>query len=1010
MKFILGIMMLFLPLIFTAQISLNELSAKGGVVNMGGDEDWLEIINTGAESLFLADYYLSDNADDLQKWNMPAYTLTPGEILLVLASGNNVGSGSGVWQSFVLAENTWKYLPGTTEPSLDWNSLDFNDSAWQEASGGFGYADEDDGTELEGFPSVYIRRTFQVSDASAISEMILHADYDDAFVAYLNGTEIARSSNIEGFPPAYDSYATIDHEANLYEGGIPEMYTLSPAEIDVLVQNGDNVLAIQTHNVSAESSDMSSNFFLSGLLDSFNPSYLPLPTWYQPFVNSSFFETNFKLSPGETVFATSVFGDITDSVTIPEDLTGGLSYGREPDGTGPWCYFDVSSPAVANANSWCYAGIAEEPTVSLPSGWYTSDQLLTVDAQFNAVRFTSNGDAPTLDSPLFIEAEVDENISYSFRSFSQQNLLPSVVVDRTYILDEDNYELPVFSIHTDEAHLWDWEDGIYVYGPNADLDNYPYFGSNFWEPWSRFSRVEFFNGNKELKAEEYLDLEIHGGWSRGESQKSFRFDFKSAYTGNLEESLFSQKPFIEDVNNINLRAGGQHLWTDKIQDGLFSRVVNDLNLDNMAYEPCLLYLNGEFWGVYAMREKMDEHYAESNHDVNSSEVDLLNSWGVLEGTDAHFIETFEVLMQASSNLSEFYQVADSRLDLENYMDYFIAETYLQNKDWMGIEWGLNNVKLWRPQTEGGKWRYMMYDLDFGFSFLWGSVEDNFIAKAKNPPYPSMHSELFNKLLTNNQFKCEFAQRYADVINTVFQPSYFTEKKDEIVSQMEGAMTIHADRWAENVPVEQWYVDVNQIANYNTSRIPTARAHVNDELNLGGQTVMTFNVLPEGAGTIQVNTIEPESFPWTGVYFHGCPVQIIATPNEGFVFDSWNANGIITEGSGESVLLENLFQNDTFTANFFTEGVDVTEIETVVNLEVFPNPTNGFTTLSYESSIVEDVQIAVYDMAGKQVFYEQVMKGNRELIFPIDLTFYEKGMYLVELKSDFNIISTRVALQ
>ena len=216
--------------------------------------------------------------------------------------------------------------------------------------------------------------------------------------------------------------------------------------------------------------------------------------------------------------------------------------------------------------------------------------------------------------------------------------------------------------------------------------------------------MEFFNGNKELKAEEYLDLEIHGGWSRGESQKSFRFDFKSAYTGNLEESLFSQKPFIEDVNNINLRAGGQHLWTDKIQDGLFSRVVNDLNLDNMAYEPCLLYLNGEFWGVYAMREKMDEHYAESNHDVNSSEVDLLNSWGVLEGTDAHFIETFEVLMQASSNLSEFYQVADSRLDLESYMDYFIAETYLQNKDWMGIEWGLNNVKLWRPQTEGGKWR------------------------------------------------------------------------------------------------------------------------------------------------------------------------------------------------------------------------------------------------------------------------------------------------------------------
>ena len=1009
MKYRLGILILFLPFVFTAQISLNELSAKGGMINGDENEDWLEIVNTAAEPILLSDYYLSDDADDLQKWNLPGTTLNPGEFLLVLASGNDVGVTSGVWQSFVLAENDWKYLPGIEEPSSVWNSLGFDDIEWEQASGGFGYADGDDETELEGFPSVYMRKTFQVTDLSAIAEVVLHADYDDAFVAYLNGTEIARSSNIEGFPPAFDSYATYDHEANLYQGELPESYSLSASEIESLIQNGENILAIQIHNVSAESSDMSSNFFLSGLLTSFDSSYQPLPVWYQPFLNSSFLETNFKLSPGESVFLSSGFGDISDAVTIPEELTHELSFGREPNGTGPWCYFDMTSPGASNSASWCYSGIAAEPNISLPSGWYDSNQTLTAESLINTVRFTINGDIPTANSPLFEGEEIDENISYSFRSFSEENLLPSHVVDRTYILDEDNYDLPVFSIHTNQAHLWDWDEGIYVYGPNAE-NSFPFFGSNFWQPWSRFSRVEFFDGNKQLKAEEYLDLEIHGGWSRGENQKSFRFDFKSIYTGNLEESLFTQKPFLDEVNNINLRTGGQHLWTDKIQDGLFSRVVNDLHVDNMAFEPCLLYLNGEFWGVYAIREKMDEHYAESNHSVNSSEVDLLNSWGVLAGSDEHFIETFDFLMSANPNSPEFYASANNRIDLENYMDYFIAETYFQNKDWMGIEWGINNVKLWRPQTEDGRWRYMMYDLDFGFGFFWGAPEDNFIDKAKNPPNPSMHSQLFNKMLTNQQFKCKFAQRYADVINTVFQPSYFNDKKEEIVNQMEGAMNIHADRWAENVPVDQWYEEVEQLADYNAVRVPAAREHINDELDLGGQTVMTFNVIPPEAGTIQVNSIEPESFPWTGIYFNGCPVQIIATSNEGFMFDSWDSNGIITEGSEDEVLLENLFQDDTFTANFVTEGVNIEETDSSISLEVYPNPTSGITMLSYESSKVEEIKISVYDMAGKQLFSEQWMKGNKELLIPIDLTPFEKGMYLIELTSESSLISRGVALQ
>ena len=153
--------------------------------------------------------------------------------------------------------------------------------------------------------------------------------------------------------------------------------------------------------------------------------------------------------------------------------------------------------------------------------------------------------------------------------------------------------------------MWSDESGIYVSGPNPSQD-YPYYGSNFWQPWSKFSRIEYFDDNKDKKAEEIIDLEIHGGWSRAEPQKSFRIDLKSKYTGRLEEAIIPAKSHINSYNNFNLRNGGQHTWSDKIQDALISRIAAETNVNYMAYQPCIVYLNGEYWGVYGIREKIDE--------------------------------------------------------------------------------------------------------------------------------------------------------------------------------------------------------------------------------------------------------------------------------------------------------------------------------------------------------------------------------------------------------------------
>ncbi len=188
------------------------------------------------------------------------------------------------WETAVYADDEWAYQIPESELLSDWNTIGFDDSDWSTGPGGFGYGDEDDGTEIDSALSVYLRRIFAVTDPADLFSAILHADYDDGFVAYLNGTEIGRSFNLgePGTFVPYDETTSTDHEAQLYWGGYPDAYTLDSLQLASLLTAGENVLAVQVHNVGITSSDMSSNFYLSfGIADE-STYYGPPPDWFEP--------------------------------------------------------------------------------------------------------------------------------------------------------------------------------------------------------------------------------------------------------------------------------------------------------------------------------------------------------------------------------------------------------------------------------------------------------------------------------------------------------------------------------------------------------------------------------------------------------------------------------------------------------------------------------------------------------------------------------------------------------
>ncbi|MDP4798028.1 MAG: CotH kinase family protein [Crocinitomicaceae bacterium] len=206
--------------------------------------------------------------------------------LIIIAFDLNAQSDH--WETVVYDNSTWKYLIPTASTPTNWISPSFDASSWNSGIGGFGFGDGDDNTALpNGTISVYQRFTFTIIDVSLLTKAILNMDYDDGFVAYLNGVEIARNGLTGTGQPSYNQLASISHEAVLYAGGYPDQFVFTQAQVQSAIVNGPNVLCVETHNQTAGSSDFTSRAFLSVGISNTSTNYGPTPAWFVPPVELS---------------------------------------------------------------------------------------------------------------------------------------------------------------------------------------------------------------------------------------------------------------------------------------------------------------------------------------------------------------------------------------------------------------------------------------------------------------------------------------------------------------------------------------------------------------------------------------------------------------------------------------------------------------------------------------------------------------------------------------------------
>ena len=658
--------------------------------------------------------------------------------------------------------------------------------------------------------------------------------------------------------------------------------------------DGDYVDFIELFNPGPNSYDLTGHFLSSNPQNlqewAFPSVIIPANEFLLVFASgknrtSPDLHSNFRLSrSGETITIVNSVGTTIDQLD-KGILRANHSYGRFPDGGSTAFHFTAPTPGDSNLTE-AKKGYAPNPSASALQGFYEApfNVFFSVTEPNISIHYTRDGSTPLPSSPQqTVSLVVDSTSIIRMRAFGD-SLIPSETVTNTYFI-QDTTRLPVVSIATDPGHLFDVDTGVYVFGNDADTVA-PYWGANFWDDREVPVHVEFYDEDRVLGFAQDLGLKIHG-WvqSRAKDMKSLQMIARGQYGAPvINYRLFPDKR-IRQFKRFVLRNSGGDFNHTHLRDGFLHQLMieGDLHVDLLAYRPAVVYVNGEFWGIHNIREKTGEDYIASNYiGLDADNLDVLENDTMVDlGDFEAFNAMYQVVMNANVTTQDGFQIASSYWDMENLADYYIGETF-----WNNFDWPYWNVLFWRERTDSAKWRYFLVDLDVSLNAEgWASDSKDNLGRILRDDLPAnRHLDILQKFLQNTDFRTYFINRYADLINTTFSTEHTTTRLDALVNRLEPDMYRQFERWGNNT-IAHWhsYHLDNLTRGYLENKPQIARDQVQEAFNLDGQIDLTIKVWPPEAGTVQINSLELDSFPWSGVYFNGNPVTVTIQPRPGFNF-------------------------------------------------------------------------------------------------------------------------------
>ena len=641
-------------------------------------------------------------------------------------------------------------------------------------------------------------------------------------------------------------------------------------------------------------------------------------------VNGQELHPNFKLTQtdNEWILISNTLGTIVDSIKIVRLTKSNHSVGRSTNGAIDWKLFTTPTPNANNTGAVNF--YTPTPVMSLASGFYPAAQSVTLTCSDPAatIRYTTDGSVPVNTSTLYTgPIAINATTMLRARAFSIE--LTSFTASATFFINV-NHTVPVVSI----AGAGTGSLASLLAG-NANLNPQGFF--------------ELFEENGTFVDKGEGEFNKHGNDSWAYPQRGLDFIMKDqfGYNGDIDHQIFPNKTRDEfqriilkpgASDNYPFENGGAHI-RDAFVHTLSQKA--GLKMDERTWRPCVLYVNGQYWGVYEIREKVDDHdFTNYYADQDEYNLQYLKTWG---GTWQEYgapnaLTDWNALRNyiASNNMGNAanFTYVDGQLNWESLVDYFVINSYIVNQDW--LNW---NTSWWRglnPLGDKKRWRYTLWDMDasFGHYINYTGVPDVTAnadpCNVENLPNPGGqgHTDILQKLINENPIVEQYyITRYIDLVNTYFSCTYMNQLLDSMLTEIIPEMPGHVARWGGTMA--GWNNNVQDLKDFIDARCLALEQGLIDCYTLSGPYAVTFNVSPPLAGEIKVNSSWAPTYPWNTEYFGGISTNVIAKANPGFVFDRWTyTTGPMSLAITEDTNGINIMGPENITAVFIVDNPDL----------------------------------------------------------------------------------------
>ena len=491
-------------------------------------------------------------------------------------------------------------------------------------------------------------------------------------------------------------------------------------------------------------------------------------------------------------------------------LTNNISTGI--NNKGEKVYYKNQTFGKENHSTY-YLGYTQSPLYSINGGYVekgTKINLSTTDG--STIYYTLDGSFPTNNSTKYTkEITIDKTTVIKAIAY-KNNYLASEIVSRTFIVGR-THDVAIVSLSTNHNNL---------FGGNGLLTNY-------MQDSERKISFEFYESDGKLGVSFIGGTKLTGADSRKQPQKSMAVYLRKEY--GLQEVAY---PFFKESDTLTyssftLRNSGEDPKRVRIQDTALTYALKDkMDIDIQDYRPVVVYINGSYYGLYNLREKLNGDYVESNYNIDKNNFDLIKYGTATNGTNTEFRKLVNYVKTHDCSKKEVYEYLKTQIDMQELCNYFVAQTFYANSD-------AGNIRYWK--SDEGKWRFMLYDLDWSFYFSSVRMSYPFIAGSNSPvvTYDGNVLAITKRLYKNSEFKELYLTTLAYHLKNTFTPSRMHSIIDELSKEIENEMVYHIKRWGNEYPtlnsMNKWKNNLKSFKNSITKRYNTVLSRLKSDFNL-----------------------------------------------------------------------------------------------------------------------------------------------------------------------------------